>query len=353
MHLGPRRAIFLREGGELSVEDITEDYTPVGEQALVKVKYSAINPADQKHAFIGLCTGSVSGLEWVGTVVEVGDSCSFKIGEEIFGLGIYGRKRPLYLGCHQDYVIADGPQFAWPLPKGLSDQDAVSIPCAVGTAVDALFNILGFGFPPAGFDGRDATGVPILIWGGASAVGTATIQVAKAAGFAPIFTTASPKNHESLLKIGALSAFDYNSPTVVEDIRNAVAQSGKKLSVVADTVSDNGTPDMAKRCLSDDVRDEDLLLSSVLPVNDPAWKICLGARPYGESFWFIHDVTQDTEFPVRVKNYMDWFMRNHGNFWKPILRTTVVQGAEKGIEEIRRVAAGGVSREKVLIAHPF
>ncbi|KAJ5818788.1 hypothetical protein N7474_004379 [Penicillium riverlandense] len=107
MLLGTRRAIFLGENGELSIKNIAEEYKPVGHQVLVKVKYSAINPADLKHSLIGL-GGSVAGYEWVGTVVEVGDSTSFKIGQELFGMSIPGHRRPLYLGAHQDYLIADG-----------------------------------------------------------------------------------------------------------------------------------------------------------------------------------------------------------------------------------------------------
>lgn len=250
----------------------------------------------------------------------------------------------------------------------MSDQDAVSIPVAVGTAMDALFNTLGFGFPAAGLDGRDATGVPILIWGGASAVGAGTIQVARAAGFEPIFTTASPRNHDSLLQIGASQVFDYNSPTVVEDIRHAVTQSGKKLRVIVDAVSAGlgqlgsssenetatNTPDLARRCVSDDVPAEDLLLSSVLPVDhDPAWKLCIGVRPYGDSFFFGGTISQNPSFPIRMKKYMDWFVANHQRVWQPILSNTIVQGAEKGIEEILRVGSGGASREKVLIARPI
>jgi hypothetical protein len=140
---------------------------------------------------------------------------------------------------------------------------------------------------------------------------------------------ASAKNHESLLKIGASQVFDYNSPTVVEDIKHAVAQSGKKLTVVVDAVSAGlgqlgsssenrtakNTPDLARRCVSDDVPAEDLLLSSVLPVDhDQAWKLCIGVRPYGDSFFFGGTISQDPSFPVRMEKYMDWFVANQEGF---------------------------------------
>jgi threonine dehydrogenase-like Zn-dependent dehydrogenase len=240
------------------------------------------------------------------------------------------------------------------------------MPTAVGTSVDALFNVMGFAFPAAGIEGRDPTGVPILIWGGASAVGSAAIQVARAAGFDPVLTTASPKNHDSLKEAGATRVFNYSSPTVVDDIKGAVALTGKKLSVMFDAVSSglgqlgsekpepNNTPDLAKSCASDGVSAEDLILSAVLPVtHDPSWQFCIGIRTYGDKFWLGSEVSQNPSWPIRMKTAMDWVMHNHEKVWKPVLKTTIVQGAERGIEEIRRVADGRASREKVLIAHPM
>lgn len=251
------------------------------------------------------------------------------------------------------------------MPEGLSGLDAVSIPAAVGTASDALFNILGYGLPCAGLSGQDATNVPILIWGGASAVGSAAIQIAKFAGFAPIYTTASPENHESILEIGASFVFDYKSPSVVEDIKRAVVSSGKKLHVVFDAVSTglaqlgsqsvvvapNNSPGMARNCLSTTSSANELSLVSVLPVNhDSEWKLCMGVREHGSNA-FIGP--QDPNFPIRLRLFMDWFVGNHARFWQPSLRTTIVKGGEEGIEAIKRVARGDVSREKVLIAHPI
>jgi NADPH:quinone reductase-like Zn-dependent oxidoreductase len=101
------RAIYLGEQGELTIKNITENYKPQGNQALVKVKYSAINPADLKHSYIGLC-GSIAGIEWVGTVVEIGNESPFKVGQALFGQAMPGRQRPVYVGTHQDYILAIG-----------------------------------------------------------------------------------------------------------------------------------------------------------------------------------------------------------------------------------------------------
>jgi threonine dehydrogenase-like Zn-dependent dehydrogenase len=245
----------------------------------------------------------------------------------------------------------------------MSEDIAVTIPVAVETAADLIFNVLGFRHLAAGLDGYDASDVPILIWGGASAVGVAAIQVAKAAGFEPIFTTASPKNHERLLKIGSTKVFDYNSPTVVEDIRNAVSQSGKKLTVAIDTVCNgttlmgqplevNNTPDLAKACISDNVSGEDVRLASTLQVpHDSDWIMGFALRPSGKFSWL--GTPQDPSCPVRIAKYMDWFITNHEEVWQHILSTSIVEGADKVIEEIKRVAMGGTSMEKVIIARPL
>lgn len=64
----------------------------------------------------------------------------------------------------------------------------------------------------------------VLVWGGASSVGTVTIQLAKASG-AAVITTASPHNLSTMkAQLGADYAFDYKSDTVVDDIVGAVAQ---------------------------------------------------------------------------------------------------------------------------------
>jgi NADPH:quinone reductase-like Zn-dependent oxidoreductase len=60
----------------------------------------------------------------------------------------------------------------------------------------------------------------VLVWGGASSVGSNGIQLAKAAGY-EVITTASPKNFEYVKRLGASEVFDYRSPSVVEDLVNA------------------------------------------------------------------------------------------------------------------------------------
>ncbi len=57
----------------------------------------------------------------------------------------------------------------------------------------------------------------VVMWGGASAVGSNGVQVAVVGGY-EVLTTASPKNFEYVRKLGASGVSDYISGTVVEDL---------------------------------------------------------------------------------------------------------------------------------------
>lgn len=252
----------------------------------------------------------------------------------------------------------------WKLPEKLGEKQAAALPVGLQTAADALLNILGFGFPLAGISGRSALDIPILIWGGASTCGLAAIQIAKQAGFSPIFTTASKKNHDSLKQLGATECFDYRNEDVVEEIRKAVKMSGKQLTTVFDGVAAGlgvfeaapekpldmaiSSPSLAHQCCS--AMDESKLsLCAVLPVaHDPVWKFCLGTRLPGNDTWGFE---QDPSWPDRVSSFMDWFVQNPETMRMPNVK--VVEGTENGMKEILRVFKGGASMEKVLIAHPF
>lgn len=105
------KAIFIHDDGKLSIENITTPYKPSRDQTLVQVKYSAINPADIRHAFMGIYkTSSVAGYEWVGTVIEPGEQSPFTVNQELFGLSMpafNGGARAYSSGAHQDYILAE------------------------------------------------------------------------------------------------------------------------------------------------------------------------------------------------------------------------------------------------------
>ncbi|KPI37072.1 Protein TOXD [Cyphellophora attinorum] len=356
-------ALYLDAKATLSVLPDAEVYTPTGAQSLIRVKYSAINPADIRHHYMGM-SSHVPGYEWLGTVVSVGPSSPYKPGQNLFGLATPGNKRPLHAGAHQDFLLAEKN---WTLAA------------AAGTSIDALFNCMGYAFAPAGLEGEDPTGVPLLVWGGSSALGQSGIQLAKAAGFSPIITTASARNHALLKELGADYCFDYNSPTVVEDVRKAVAATGKELTSVWDTIGggtgfgedmtreeidaldfEKSTPAMAKRCCSDKLPLK--LVNALFVEKDPgAW---LFPNPYqlqtGEQLpgpEYLKNVealfgNPDFERGDRLDVVRRWILKDGAKNWKPI-KTKVVRGMDAAMEAIKAVYRGEAGGLKVVIEHPF
>ncbi|KAL2136661.1 hypothetical protein VTI74DRAFT_2393 [Chaetomium olivicolor] len=283
-----RTVIYLSPDGPI-VKEISERYRPTGAQSLLRVEYSGINPADIKHAILGLHS-SVAGYDMSGEVIEVGPDSSFKLGDKIFGVNLPGPNRPLYMGAHQDYALA-ASNFWYKVPSSgkLDLLEAATLPVMTLTAADGLFNLLGLAFPAAGVTGLASQA--LLIWGGASTVGTAAVQLAKAAGHSPIFATASTKNHATLKSLGADYCFDYRDDDVVDQIREAIRASGQPVCRALDAVGagsfavgadfEKSSPGMTAASISPEGKqeDRDVRLACVLPVGeDPRYKLCFATR---------------------------------------------------------------------------
>jgi hypothetical protein len=105
----------------------------------------------------------------------------------------------------------------------MSYESACVLPLALSTAACGLFekDQLALAYPSASAkstSSHKATPTStILIWSGASSVGSCAIQLAIASGYR-VITTCSPSNNAHVTRLGAAQAFDYNSPTVVTDI---------------------------------------------------------------------------------------------------------------------------------------
>ncbi|KAJ4007637.1 hypothetical protein NW752_010303 [Fusarium irregulare] len=376
----PNKAIYLYQTskGNHEIRTIQEPYVPKDAQSLVDVQYSGINPADTRHVYMDM-SNYVAGYEFAGTVKQVGPKSPFKIGQEIFGISIPYNNRPNYLGAHQSFLLAEN-FMTFARPDHLDPITAATLLAGGGTAMDGLLNVLGYGFPPAGIPGDDPTNVPILIWGGAGGVGQAAVQLAKAAGFFPIITTASQQNHDVMKQLGASHVFNYKSPSVVQDIRNLLESKGWSLKTVFDAVStglgvfdglteeqekavqqkyNQSSSAMARQCCDPNIPDSELRLTSVLPVKmDPNYVFCLNFRPV-EILDIGGEVTKDTkeeemtkwkEWQPRIEKCIEWLIENHEKHWQPP-RTRVVKGVEEGLQGIRDVWQGKMSREKLVIDH--
>ena len=211
--------------------------TPGPDELLIEVKSIAFNPVDYYQRDIGLFVASypsVFGSDIGGIVVSAGSSVGAdapKPGTRVaaFATCFYKKGAPDY-GAFQERVLVPAANVT-PLPQDMSFKEASLLPMAVTTAW-AGFYAIGVARDTA-YTPADKKG--ILIWGGASSIGSTTIQVAKLMGFR-IYTTASEKHHEYLKSLGAAATFDYKLDDVVERIVKAAKADGVTIQTVYDAV---------------------------------------------------------------------------------------------------------------------
>ncbi|RHZ45585.1 zinc-binding alcohol dehydrogenase family protein [Aspergillus thermomutatus] len=196
---------------------------PEANEILVRNHALAINPIDgmiQTKAFFPLNYPTILGQDVAGEVISVGDNVTrFKPGDRVLGHAVglmAGRNEAC---AFQTYTILQ-VNLACEIPDRLTYEQAVVLPLCLSTAACGMFqeDFLHLKLPT---EPRAAsTGQTLLVWGGASCVGSNAIQLAVAAGY-EVIATASPKNFDYVKRLGARQVFDYGSPTVCEDIVHA------------------------------------------------------------------------------------------------------------------------------------
>ncbi|KEF54582.1 uncharacterized protein A1O9_09024 [Exophiala aquamarina CBS 119918] len=346
------KCIFVDAKGELSVRDNIAQHQPLGGQALVKVEYSGINPADIAHARLLGFGDNVCGYEFCGTVVAVGPESRYNIGDVVFGSNEPGRGRPQYHGAHQNLVIAESDSMSMRLSKGVPHSDAAALSIMVRTAADALLNRFELPFPAIGFNPSTKSGA-LVIWGGASTVGSAAIQLAKAMHVRPIFVTASASNHEALKRLGATLCFDYHNANVVEAIVEALKESGAPLRFVFDTICQPGNPGTRSLCEALSTSEAIRFACTRPQPQHPKWRMVLASR--SREFRFpppLPIAEAAPECDARLEQTVRWAMENYGNGFR-IPKVNIVTGAQAGVDAIKDTFEGRISFQKVVIEHPI
>ncbi|CAF9925032.1 hypothetical protein IMSHALPRED_006358 [Imshaugia aleurites] len=219
-------AILLQKGGPLSVgERATPEPGP--NEVLIQVKAIALNIVDSFQRDFGMppvpIYPAVIGSDVAGLVAKVGSNVSNAppLGSRAiaFASSFYQNGSPDH-GAFQKYALAQS-EGVIRLPDALSFEEGALFPLAVLTALSAWTTV---GIPlDTKYTPQDKQAV--LIWGGASSVGTFAVQSAKSMGFT-VYTTASPKHHEYLKKLGADVVFDYKTSDVVSQIIDTAKKDG-------------------------------------------------------------------------------------------------------------------------------
>jgi len=217
------RVWLVEEPGGAFLEREAPRPTPKGNQALIRISASGVNPLDAKiragaaaHARQPL--PAVLCVDMAGTVEAVGPGVTaFQAGDEVYGLvgGVGGLQ-----GTLAEFIAVDVDLLARK-PKNLSMRQAAALPLSVITAWEGLVDRAKVH--------EDHT---VLIHAGAGGVGYIAIQIAKAHG-AKVFATVSTEKKKVVEDLGA-SPIDYRS-TSVEGYLNAFTE-GKGFDIVYDTV---------------------------------------------------------------------------------------------------------------------
>jgi NADPH2:quinone reductase len=185
-----RAVVFTGPGGREVIRlEERPDPSPGSDEVVVAVRYAGLNPADlaQLAGNYPAPPGSPSdipGLEVAGTVVDRGLAARrFEEGARVFGL-VGG-------GGFADRVVVNERHLA-SVPDSLDDAGAASVPESFITAHDAVMTQAGL-----------RLGETLLVNGANGGVGTAAVQIGRAAG-ARVFANARSEDlHGRLAELGA------------------------------------------------------------------------------------------------------------------------------------------------------
>ena len=203
------RAVVLQSHGGPEVLTIEEVADPVAgpDEVVVDVAATALNRADLLQR-MGLYPDprklqpEIPGLEFAGTVRAVGARAAmWKVGDRVMGIeagGAYAEQ----IATHERQLLA--------VPSGIDLVDAAAIPEVFLTAWDALV-----------LQGGLSSGRWALVHAGASGVGTAAIQIAKAIG-ARIAVTCSAGKAQACRDLGADVVLERSPHDWLSDARMAV-----------------------------------------------------------------------------------------------------------------------------------
>jgi NADPH:quinone reductase len=184
------RAIVISKFGGPEVLELREVHRPqMGpKEILVRVRASGLNRADllQRRGLYPAPPGSpqdIPGLEYAGVVEEIGSEVSlWGVGDRVMGIvggGGYGE----LVSVHERAAVR--------VPAGLPLESAGAIPEVFMTAFDALFRQMNL-----------SEGEKVLVHAVGSGVGTAAVQLCKAAGVRSIGTSRTKDKVDRALGLG-------------------------------------------------------------------------------------------------------------------------------------------------------
>src|SRR5919202_4060604 len=199
--------------------------TPGEGQVLVRVRGAALNFPDVLMA-MGMYQEKpplpyTPGVELCGEIVETGQRV---IGSPAGGPGAFA-----------EYALMDA-QAAFPVPDGMPDEKAAALYLTYQTGYVGLHNRAGV-----------RAGDWVLVHAGAGGVGSAAIQLAKAAGAKVIATAGGARKTEVCTQLGADHVVDYTTEDFVPVVKEVTG--GHGADIVYDPVGGD-VFDKSRKCIA-------------------------------------------------------------------------------------------------------
>ena len=210
-----KAAVYYENGTPdvLKYEDVPDPVChPKG--VIIRVLAVSIEGGDTLNRWRGplVTVPHIVGYQASGEIVEVGSEVThLKVGQKVAtvdGHGSHAELRPV------------PARNCWPIPDSLDPRLAAVIPVAFGTAHDCLFEF-----------GRLKAGETVLVQAGASGVGLAAIQLAKAAGATVLATASSDERLERLKAYGLDHGINYKTDDVARAVMKITDKKGVNLVV--------------------------------------------------------------------------------------------------------------------------
>ena len=216
----------------LKLEEVEEPEPGPGE-VVVEVEAAALNFFDAL-----LCRGEyqerpeipfIPGGEATGTIIAVGDGVDLEEGLRVIAT-------PFPSGGYAEKVTVPAQGGVFPIPDDMPSEAAAALHVAYQSAFFGLHRRANL-----------SVGETVLVHAGAGGVGSAAIQIARAAGARVISTAGGSEKVEICRELGAEIAVDYEEENFVDAVKEATE--GRGADVIFDPVGGE-VFDLSRRCVA-------------------------------------------------------------------------------------------------------
>jgi NADPH:quinone reductase len=190
---------------------------PAAGQVLVRIHAAGVNPYD---TYMRAGTYAVKpplpytpGSDAAGVIEAIGEGIKkVKAGDRVY-------TAKTLTGAYAEYALALEDQ-VYRLPEKITFAQGAAVYVPYATAYHALYH-----------SAQAHASETVLVHGASGGVGTATVQIARAAGLTVFGTASSAKGLDMVAREGAHQVFDHSKPRYTEQIMQATAGRGVDIIV--------------------------------------------------------------------------------------------------------------------------